>query len=309
MTDQIKIGAITLTKAPGAKPADPLYQPDPADVEAVALAIDRDLPVLIVGPTGCGKTSLVHHMASLVGSQIVRINMTGDYRTANFVGQFVLSAQYSQSGQSEVVWDDGPLLKAMRSGAWLLVDEIDACPPGVMLAMQSVLEPSRTITLPNGEAVKAHKDFRIFATANSIGTDDMGLYTGTMPMNEATLDRFAVTIQMAYPLPKVERQILRDRTGIGALHAKGMVEVAGLIRAACDVATVACTLSTRRLVNWADLAVQLGGGEATADSLRLALRLAVTNRVSMQDDRYICDVVQRVLGVASIPRQAAKVAK
>lgn len=315
MTDTLQIGAARLTVRAGLDEYDAAFVPswdedfqlDDDLLEAVAISAADDLPALIVGPAGCGKTSLVRALAAIVNAPCRRLNMKNDMRSSHILGEKVVDIDLA-SGAQVVLWRDSVLPEAMRRGHWLLVDEIDACPAGILMALQSVLEPGHPLCLAenHGEIVPVHPEFRIFATANTLGHgDESGLYAGTQVLNEATLDRFTITVQQHYLSADREIEVLAAKTALPIDVAKQLVEIAGLVRGGATANECACTFSTRRLIAWGQLAVRLGRSKRPdSDALGRAFKLAVSNKLNDGDSAYVSGVVQRVLGAGVAKRSA-----
>jgi cobaltochelatase CobS len=296
--DVFKIGVARLRKREGSSdfvpPHDEGWQMGPTEkdqMESLAIGIEACEPVLIVGPTGCGKSALVQQLAVACNRPLRRMNLHGDIRAADFVGDKTVTVDPA-SGQAVVKWVDGILVDAMRNGHWLLLDELDGAPAHILFVIQAVLEKGHTLVLSanNGEVVKAHPDFRFIATANTLGRGEgSDMYTGTNMLNEAFLDRFGVVIQAGYPDAATEEGILHARTKLNKDDCKKMVEIATKVRKAQAAETVYCTMSTRRLVAWADKAVRLG-------SPTRAARIAITNRLSADDAKFVSGLIQRSWG-------------
>lgn len=260
-------------------------------LEAVATAVELDLNILLVGPTGCGKTSMCDELAALVNAPRARINLDGDVRSSDFLGQMAIVVD-PETSQAVTQWQDGILPQAMRNGWWLILDELDAAPAQILMTLQAVLENGHRLTLKEngGEVVVAHPNFRIIATANTLGRGDQsGLYTGTNVLNEATLDRFGIVLQYGYPPVGTESSIVRAKSGIDADTARQMCSIASKVRKGAENDECTCTFSTRRILNWAMLSVKLG------DTARAA-RFAVLQRLNPEDREYVRGVMQRVLG-------------
>jgi cobaltochelatase CobS len=207
--------------------------------------------VMLIGHTGCGKTSLIEQIASRIGQGVLRVNMNGQTTISDFVGFWTVKA-----GQTE--WVDGALPTAMRLGLWLIVDEIDCADASILAALNAVLEPDGKLMLKErgAELVEPHENFRMFATANAVGSMSCfrHLYQGTNLMNEAFLDRWRV-----YRIDYLNME-QEARAIFGALGAKldikeceKMARVAHMARRSFEREEIGCTFSTRRLIDWAEM--------------------------------------------------------
>lgn len=211
--------------------------------------------VLLPGPKGTGKTSLVTQIASRIGHPVVRLNITGFASISDFVGCMGLK-------DGSTVWKDGPVISAMRNGYWLLLDEFNFGDPRVMSLFHSILEtnkpdegihPTYTLKENDGEVVKAHPSFRVFATLNNLNNDDAD-YTGTEKINAALLDRFTghgMVINVPAMSYKQELKIVKMRIpNLPHTIAKRACELAAALRSGGDKVPAMRGFSTRELLNF-----------------------------------------------------------
>ena len=211
-------------------------------LEQIALGIVASKPVLLIGDTGVGKTSAIRYLAALTKNGFRRLNLNGQTGTEEIIGKILL-----QNGST--YWVDGVLIDAMRKGYWILLDEINAASPEVLFAIHSLLDDDGYIVLSehSGEIVKPHPHFRLFAAMNPSGD-----YAGTKEMNQALISRFYV-VKLEHPVPAIEQQILKNRAGITEKAAEEMVAFAGEVRKMKRDEKIQFTLSTRELIQWAEL--------------------------------------------------------
>lgn len=270
---------------------DPHWEIGPKEVamwEAIAHELQAGGNVLIVGPTGCGKSGGVRKLAATLGRPLRRVPINDETRTSDFVGG--LRAVYDEEKRASVTrYVRGVLPDALERRHWMLLDEIDSAPPGILFVLHAVLERGGQLDVP-AERVTFPREhpFGVIATANTIGRgDDSGLYAGTGVLNEAFLDRFGTVLEADYPDPETEKRILERRTGVEAPIAEKLVEVAGKVRGEGD--KVSCTLSTRRLEEWARKAVVF-------HDARRGYELAVQKRLAPHDRKFLDGVCQRIMG-------------
>ena len=242
--------------------------------------------ILLVGPTGCGKSTLIEQLAARLNWPLIRVSASGGLTESDLLGEWTVQ-------EGETVFNYGFLPRAMRMGAVCLIDEIDGIEPSVAFSIHQLMEDQgKLVLLQNGgEVIEPHPRFRLVTTANTLGHgDEAGLYAGTRVLNAAFLDRFAAVFEMSYMPPASEAQILRSRVpGVPKSVAGKLVKVASDVRQARDNDQVYCTFSTRRLIETARKLDQLG-------ELGPALDLAVLNRLAESDRRVIEEICQRHLG-------------
>ncbi len=262
--------------------------------EDIAIGIEDNEPVYVGGPTGCGKSAGINELAAVINQPVLRVNLNRDFKVSQFVGRTDL--KLDENGNQFTEFKYGVLPQAIKNGWWLLLDEIDQAHPDVLMALQAVLEGQPLVLTENfGEIVdpKADdrsKNFRILATANTFGKgDDTGLYNGAKIMNEATLDRFGVTVKATYPQKNSEAKILQKKAGIEADVALKMVTIAHKIREAFLKEECSCTFSTRRLIMWAKK-------YSRYNDIRRAAEISVLNKLDDDDARLLTDLIQRHFG-------------
>jgi len=217
--------------------------------ELLEHAFHRQLPVMLTGPTGCGKTRLVEHVGRQVGRPVVTISCHDDLTSADLVGRFLVSS-------GDVVWHDGPLTRAVRDGAICYLDEVAEARHDSLAVLHSLTDHRRTLFLDRtGEAVVAPETFMLVCSYNPA-------YRSTRKeLRPAFRQRF-VTLALDYLAPAREAEVLVDETGIGHDAAARLVRCASSIRSA-DAAFHLEPPSTRTLVTAAHL-VAAGVSETDA---------------------------------------------
>jgi len=276
------------------------YQLDENILTQIAVGIELFENTLIWGPTGVGKTSQVYELASILNWPVTRINLNGDTRAADLIGDMKVFID-SETKQAITSWEDGPLVTAMRNGHIFLVDEIDAASPSVLFVMQRVTErhpdpaaaikagkPHCSLLLPTGEVVNAHPNFRLIATANTIGSGDMtGDFAGTNVLNKAFLSRWGIKVRVEYPTEMIWRTILMTKTGIDVTNANKIVQAALNVNRGKRDQQCRVSLSPRETLTWARLAVKF-------NSVARAAELSVLNGIDPMDpDRaFVADVIK-----------------
>lgn len=199
---EIAFGTITLpisTRTTQFVPDLIPYAENRETLNNIAYAVGENMPCLLIGETGVGKTSAIRHIAAKTNHGLRRVNVNGSMTAEDFVGQLLVNA-------SGTYWKDGVLTECMRNGYWLVIDEINAASAEILFVLHSLLDDDHYIVLtehPDREIVRPHADFRIFATMNPPER-----YAGTKEMNKALLSRFPVTLTVEVPPEEVEYGIL-----------------------------------------------------------------------------------------------------
>jgi MoxR-like ATPase len=204
-------------------------------------------PAYISGPTGNGKSTMVEQICAKHKKPLIRVNLNMMTDEEQLIGSKTLV-----EGNVQIV--EGPVLIAMRQGTTLLLDEIDAGSANTLLCLQPILEGKPYYFKLKNEMIIPASGFNIIATANTKGKgSDDGRYIGTNVLNEAFLERFAVTFEQEYPAAKVEVKIVKnlmDTYGCADEEfAETLVKWADAIRRTFADGGVDETITTRRMIH------------------------------------------------------------
>jgi len=203
-------------------------------------------PVFITGLSGNGKTFCVEQACAQLKRELIRVNITIETDEDDLIGGFRLI-------NGETVWHNGPVIEALERGAVLLLDEIDLA-SNKILCLQSVLEGKGIFLKKIGKYVKPANGFTVVATANTKGKgSDDGRFIGTNVLNEAFLERFALTFEQDYPGSKTEQKILEKlMTSLGETDlefCEKLASWADIIRKTFKDGGIDEVISTRRLTH------------------------------------------------------------
>ena len=226
---------------------DPNYVPfgNYSDVKKI-IQSKMFYPTFITGLSGNGKTFSVEQACAQLGRELIRVNITIETDEDDLIGGFRLV-------NGATVWHDGPVIQALNRGAILLLDEVDLA-SNKILCLQSILEGKGVFLKKVGRFVKPANGFNIFATANTKGKgSDDGRFIGTNVLNEAFLERFALTFEQEYPTPKTEQKILEKvAINYGVLDkdfCENLATWGDIIRKTFNDGGIDEVISTRRLVH------------------------------------------------------------
>ena len=226
---------------------DPNYVPfgNFSDVKRI-INSNMFYPTFVTGLSGNGKTLSVEQACAQLGRELIRVNITIETDEDDLVGGFRLV-------DGATVWHNGPVVEALERGAILLLDEVDLA-SNKILCLQSILEGKGVFLKKIGKVVRPKIGFNVIATANTKGKgSDDGRFIGTNVLNEAFLERFALTFEQEYPTPKTEQKILEKvAANLGVLDEKfceNLSQWSDIIRRTFKDGGIDEIISTRRLVH------------------------------------------------------------
>ena len=261
------------------------------------------LPIFITGQSGNGKTMGVMEACAAVGRSFVNVSVTEQTDEDDLLGGFRL--KNNENGDSEMVFDYGPVCRAMLQGSALLLDEIDLG-GSRMMCIQPIMNGESVYLKKINKVIHPAPGFMVIATANTKGLgDDTSKFMHTSPMNEALLDRFPITIMQKYPTAAVEKKILAKILDSRNVNPKvyapvvdQLIDWAGHNRSAYEQSAVDFVITTRRLVAIAKMftvlqsdikAIELGVSrfdeETARDLILLYKKLTDANVKRMSDEK------------------------
>ena len=193
---------------------EPFYLPVRDEVELFSVAYEQRIPVLLKGPTGCGKTRFVEHMAwrlfgnrpDAPGEPLVTVSCHAALTSAGLVGRYLLSGE----GTS---WLDGPLTQAVRTGALCYLDEVVEARKDTTVILHALTDHRRMLPIERlGTTIRAHDDFLLVISYNP------GYQVATKDLKPSTRQRF-MAIEFDYPASDLETQIIAHEAGLDEARA------------------------------------------------------------------------------------------
>ncbi len=195
----------------------PFYQPVGNECELFEYAFRKRLPLLIKGPTGCGKTRFVAHMAARLARPLITVACHDDLTAADLVGRHLI-------GDGQTVWSDGPLTRAVRQGGICYLDEVVEARKDTTVVLHPLTDDRRILPIERtGEELQAPDDFMLVVSYNP------GYQNLLKSLKPSTRQRF-VAISFDFPPPELEKNIVIAETGIDPLLATRLVTLAGQFR-------------------------------------------------------------------------------
>ena len=192
---------------------EPPYHALGDEVQFYEAAYAARLPVMLKGPTGCGKTRFVEHMAWKLGKPLVTVSCHEDMTASDLVGRYLL-------GHDGTHWQDGPLTTAVRHGAICYLDEIVEARQDTTVIIHALTDDRRILPLEKkGETVTAHPDFQLVISYNP------GYQSVLKDLKESTKQRFCA-MYFDYPEPEAEAAIIASQSGVSGAQAAQLVKIA-----------------------------------------------------------------------------------
>lgn len=218
---------------------EPYYQQVADEIELFGAAHGCGRAVMLKGPTGCGKTRLVEHMAWRLDRPIVTVACHDDLTASDLTGRYLI-----QDG--ETVWADGPLTAAARLGAICYLDEVVEARQDTVVVIHPLTDDRRILPIDKtGEVIAAAPGFQLVVSYNP------GYQHAVKELKPSTRQRF-ITIDLDFPQPEIEAKIVAHESGVSGDVARALVQLAGRIRNLQDRG-LAEVPSTRLLVATAEL--------------------------------------------------------
>ncbi len=195
----------------------PFYAPTGTECALFEHGFRNRLPLLLKGPTGCGKTRFVAHMAARLGRPLYTVSCHDDLTAADLTGRHLLKG-------GETVWVDGPLTRAVREGAILYLDEVVEARKDVTVVLHPLTDDRRMLPLERtGELLEAPDEFMLVVSYNP------GYQNVLKTLKPSTRQRF-VAIEFGFPDPEVEAAIVARESGLPQDRCVPLVRVANALR-------------------------------------------------------------------------------
>ena len=251
---------------------EPFYLPVNQEVEMFEAAYAAKLPVMLKGPTGCGKTRFVEYMAYRLNRPLVTVACHEDLSSTDLVGRFLLEGE-------ETVWHDGPLTTAVRSGAICYLDEVVEARKDTVVIIHPLTDDRRRLPIEKrGTVIEAPDDFMLVVSYNP------GYQSVLKDLKQSTRQRF-IAMEFDYPSPEVEAEIVAKEGGVDESTAKDLVNIGQKVRNLRGHGLEE-GVSTRLLIYAAQM---IAKGIAPVDAAEVAISSPIT------DDRELHRSIREII--------------
>ncbi|MDX9687803.1 MULTISPECIES: CbbQ/NirQ/NorQ/GpvN family protein [Halopseudomonas] len=197
--------------------AGPWYHPTGNEVALFEQCHARGLAVMLKGPTGCGKTRFVEHMAWKLGRPLITVPCHDDLAASDLIGRFLIQ-------HDGTVWQDGPLTRAVREGAICYLDEVVEARQDTVVVLHALTDHRRILPIDKtGEVLQAAPGFQLVISYNP------GYQRMLKDLKPSTRQRF-VAMDLDFPPPELEARIVQHESGVDQAAANGLVSLAERIR-------------------------------------------------------------------------------
>jgi len=196
---------------------EPYYEPISEEIKVFEAAYGNQLPVLLKGPTGCGKTRFMEYMSWRLRRPLVTVSCHDDLTASDLVGRYLVTG-------GETVWIDGPLARAVRAGSICYLDEIVEARKDTTVVIHPLCDDRRVLPMEKlGELLQASSEFCMAISYNPV-------YQSVLKdLKQSTRQRF-VALEFNYPAAELERKIVAAETGIDVQNARQLVKFAHMTR-------------------------------------------------------------------------------
>jgi nitric oxide reductase NorQ protein len=255
----------------------PYYLPSTNEICLFEAACHEKIPVMLKGPTGCGKSRFVEYMAHRLGRPLITVACHEDLFASDLIGRYLLL-------NDATVWMDGPLTRAVRTGAICYLDEIVEARKDTTVVIHPLTDSRRTLHIDKkGESIPAHPDFLMVVSYNP------GYQSVIKDLKQSTRQRF-VSLEFHYPNPENESAIVSRESGLDSETALKLVMLAGKIR---NIREHGLTegASTRLLIYAGCL---IRRGISTIEACRTAICLPLSDDQRLQET--LMDLMNDVFG-------------
>jgi len=192
---------------------EPYFEPVANEIELYEAAYNARMPMMLKGPTGCGKSRFVEFMAWKLGRPLITVACNEDMTASDLVGRFLLDKDGTK-------WQDGPLATAARIGAICYLDEVVEARQDTTVVIHPLTDHRRTLPLDKkGELIEAHKDFQLVISYNP------GYQSLMKDLKQSTKQRFG-GLDFDYPVEETEIQIVSKESGVDKETAEKLVQIA-----------------------------------------------------------------------------------